>query len=135
MRPLDLAVLKGVAITRTLAIFVIITMTDATMSRETMLKIRAWVETRAILAIIRHQKVHIDLVDLILRYRIPIPLPQMRKVVIVPLTGDILATVTTKDDVPEGEVIETPQTLRVRVKMTVQDNHLASTKEAKHVMT
>ena len=135
MRPLDLAVLKGVAITRTLAIFVIITMTDAAMSRETMLKIRAWVETRAILAIIRHQTVHIDLVDLILRYRIPIPLPQMRKVVIVPLTGDILATVATKDDVPEGEVIETPRTLRVQVKMTVQDDHLTGTKEAKHVMT
>jgi len=135
MRPLDLAVLKGVAIARTLAIFVIITMTDAAMSRETMLKIRAWVETQAILAIIRHQTVHIDLVDLILRYRIPIPLPQMRKVVIVPLTGDILATVATKDDVPEGEVIETPRTLRVQVKMTVQDDHLAGTKEAKHVMT
>ena len=135
MRPLDLAVLKGVAIARTLAIFVIITMTDAAMSRETMLKIRAWVETRAILAIICHQTVHIDLVDLILRYRIPIPLPQMRKVVIVPLTGDILATVATKDDVPEGEVIETPQTLQVRVKMTIQDDHLTSTKKAKHVMT
>src|SRR5258705_12345046 len=111
MRPLDLAVLKGVAITRTLTIFVIITMTDAAMSRETMLMIRAWVETRVILVIIRHQTVHIDLVDLILRYRIPIPLPQMRKGVIVPLTRDTLATVATKDDVPEGEVIETPRTL------------------------
>jgi hypothetical protein len=78
-----------------------------------MLKIRAWVETRAILPMIHHRTVHTDLVDLILWYRIPIPLPQMMKMVIVPVTRDILATVTTKDDVPEGKVIETPQTPRV----------------------
>jgi len=76
-----------------------------------MLKIHAWVETRAILAMIHHRTVHIDLADLILRYQIPIPPPQMMKVVIVPVTGDILATVATKDDVPEGEAIETPRTL------------------------
>ena len=58
-----------------------------------------------------HRTVHTDLVDLILRYQIPIPLPQMVKVVTVPMTGDILVTVTTKDDVSEGEVIETPRTL------------------------
>jgi len=110
-------------------------MTNAAMPQETMLKIRAWVETRAILAMIRHRTVHIDLADLILRYRIPIPLPQMMKVVIVPVTRDILATVAAKDDVPEGEAIETPRTLRVRVKMTVQDDHLAGTKGAKRMMT
>ena len=59
----------------------------------------------------------------------------MMKVVIVPMTGDILATVATKDNVPEGEVIETPWTLQVQVKMIVQDDHLASTEEAKRMMT
>ena len=135
MRPLDLAVLRGVTIARILTIFVIIIMTNAAMSRETMLRIHAWVETRSILAMIRHRTVHIDLANLILRYQIPIPLPQMMKVVIVHVTGDILATIATNNDVPEGEAIETPWTLRVRVKMIVQDGHLTGTKEAKRMMT
>jgi hypothetical protein len=66
-----------------------------------MLKIRTWVVTQAILAMIHHWTVLIDLVDLILWYQTPIPPPPMAKVV----------TVTTKDDAPEGEVIETPWTL------------------------
>ena len=73
-----------------------------------MLKIHAWV---VILAMIHHWTVHTDLVDLILWHQIPIPPPQMVKVVTVPMTRDILAAVATKDDIPEGEVIETHWTL------------------------